>query len=301
MRAISWLKALGRRLLCVKTMTPIEHHIRSLSVAKAIENFVYQVVYDGQLLSSDYGVSLNKVRTKDGSAFNLKDPAVQAFMECLHFEEDVVPSAGDLLVAICQAAQKMVSPEAHCQFPELKHFAATQSGSGWEVLDSLLVYLFGYRLSTFFNDVEIFHHRDDTADVGEKCYLIKVETSSLCEPSWSIEGVDSWSAAASNLEYALRLVEGLLVGRIDAEKPENHCEIIESIRVFHGDAELLRAIIEQEFDAEGERVQQTPLLIDGKAIQINGDRSLIQAIAQYAPSLDLKVLKGRVLEDSLGL
>lgn len=300
MRTINWLKAFGRRLFCIKTMTPIEVHIRSLSVAKAMENFVYRLVYDG-LLSADYGLALDKVRTKDGSALNLKDPAVQAFMDCLHFEEDVVPSAGDLLVSICQAAQKMVSPEAHCQLPELQHFAATQSGRGWAELDRLLVYFFGYRLSTFFNEVEIFHHRDDTADVGEKCYLVMVESSSLCAPSWAICELDSWSAAASNLEYALRLVEGILVGRIDTEKPENGCEIIERIRVLHGDSELLLAIIEQEFDAQGEREQQTPLLIDVQASQISGDRLLIQAIAQYAPSLDLCVLKGSVLEDSLGL
>jgi hypothetical protein len=303
MKTINWLKALWNRLFGKKVMAPIEAHIRNLSVATAIEDLAYQLIEDGQILMPDFLVPLDQVRTRHGTAFNLKDPAIKAFFDCLDFEEGVIPSEGDLMVAICEAMQNMGTPEAYSQLPVIKHLASTRAGDGWAELDSLLVHLFGYRLSKFFNDVEIFYHPEDTADVGEKCYRVRVEHSSQDWGSWSVGGVDSWSAAASNLEYALRMVDGLLVGSINVAKPEDQdCEpIFESIQVFHGDVELLSAIIAPEFDAEGERVQKTPLRIDGHASQLHSDRTLLQNIAQYAPSFDLCFLKGRMLEDSLGL
>lgn len=278
--------------------TPIEQHINNVIVTLALDNYVYHMGDPGHRLNPDYYTRLDRVRASDGSRLKLKDPAVQAFFECIGINAGSVPSAASLYAAFSAHVKALNSVRTWSQDSAVQKLMALKAGNGWAELDKVLISTHCASLSHFFDDLSIVRHPGDTGYVEESGYRVEVWVT----VGDNFDFTDEWFAAASSREYALRLVDMILTGKLPVNNPidpEGPIAITD-IKVFHGSEVVINARLIYTINAQLEPSQPMPISVDGPRTQAVGD-SILKDLAKFAPSFDLRYLKGLVLEESLGL
>jgi hypothetical protein len=283
--------------------SPIEQYVIDASYVNSMGNLMFHMNDYGHRLNPDHFKSLGKRRAADGTLINFKDPAVRAFLEILGMDACSVPSPADFKTSFRYEADFQDYPDFHSQLPAIKNLAAMRNVSGWGELDKLLKLSHGVTLSVFFDEIRIHHHSDDIGPLGEDRYSIKVTEGGTSPSGCRLTFSNEWFAVASTQDFALRLVEMIMVGDLRVVEPEHRSTplSINRIEILRGRSLVLSAVLKNENNLQAVPPQVFPLVSDGQLSKVYGDASLVKAIAMFAPSVDVRRANGLVLEDSLGL
>lgn len=283
--------------------SPIQNYIEDLSLILSMNNFVFHLNDYGHRLNPDFFTCLKKLKARDGSHLRLDDQAVQSFFDVLGLDVNLGMSAADIHTHFGSEFDFHEQPEHHSCLQAVKDLVALRKDNGWVELNKLLTVTHGVPLGSFFDEISIHYHPDDTGPVGEIRYRVRVDHAGISSDGYALRFADEWFAVSSTCEHALRLVEMIMTGSLQVldKKTFDSQLAISSIQVMKGQLPILHVLMENPDSAHIKGSKKIPLVCDGRLSKVYGDASLVKAIAMFAPSLDMRRANGLVLEDSLGL
>jgi hypothetical protein len=275
--------------------TPIEERIQLISLSLAFADQLQWM--DGYgTHPSVFLQKLDAVTGRDGQLLKLNDPAVMAFIEYLGLNPCEVPTSLGIHAALSKRQRYGYSDPA--ELAGLSKIMALRSRNGWAELDRLLNCCYECTLTNLFGRVRIAHHTQDTAPVGDCCYEIRIFTTTTGDDL----GMISQYAMASSQDFIFHFVDMIVSGEMEVRDPfvPSKLAVVTEIQVLYGKATVLSAVMNYRVTV-GLAEQNKPLSINGSVSSVLGDASILKHMARTFSGHELQVLKGKLLEDSIGL
>jgi hypothetical protein len=278
-------------------LTPIEARIQLISLSVALSDALqWMDVHETQLSVAMLG--LDSARGRDGLGLKLTDPAVVAFIEYLDLKLDKPPTSLAIHAALSKMRRSGYDYSNQAELAGLQKIIVLKDNNGWAELDRLLDCCFECSLSFLYDRVRIECHPEDTTPVGDKCYEIRIFTTTTGDDL----GMITQFALASSQDFIFRLVERIVVGEMQVKDPykPKKSAVITEIQVLHGKSTVLDAVVNYRVH-DGQAAQNKPLSVNGSASSVFGDPSILKYLARTFSAQEFQVLKGKLLEDCLGL
>lgn len=252
-------------------------------------------------IESPHCKSLESARLPDGKLLNLDDPAVSLFMQLVRQLNGLrveTPSAlmKTMKLAFLGAGKIKIGSHFHIINPL---FALRKELDGWKELDRLVAYVSGASMTDRARklDQQFKYSSEDLATENEARFSIGIRFK-----DWQIDTV----AFGSKLEYVLGFMDDVL----NAAGAENHerCESGQ-VLIIEGGRKIcvipLQAKEVTAFYPDGvakDYRDPSTMLYDWSNIdwQVR-DHKLMNMLAQAAPEEARNLMKGRYLEDELGM
>jgi hypothetical protein len=193
--------------------------------------------------------------------------------------------------------------------PEMAEiFELRNSSDGWKQIDGLFDYLAGTSLSKIVDTTQVLHHADDPGLHGPELFSIDIKVTAYD----LVNGFSNapWVAMASSLDLILSLAEKALEAQADVFSQMSHFDQALGDSSYH--LKVLRAKPAQiSIIHNGKRVIEIPVergrgdqLFDINWSQtrfLRCDRDTITAVAAVAPASVGNAMKGKCLEEEMGL
>jgi hypothetical protein len=265
----------------------------------------------------DYGANskllqcpIDDVRLGDGSLINLKDRATELLFKVVKFDPyqrftDLTDFKKEFRV---WAVSHSLGPGTYKDSWLEELYSLKQSPGGWDQLDQLVFGLIGTSFSQVVEDLRVFHPSDDPGLHGNECLSVSLQVvSHELTNSFS---VIPWKAMASTLDLVLPFVDDVV-----AAQSLQHWNLVAlgsksdypsySERV----ARARPSEITVSHNGRSVLVVPIPKVENGQPFQpdwaktrfFSKSRATIESVIAVAPASAANLLKGRLLEDELGL
>lgn len=242
---------------------------------------------------------MDKVTDRDGCLIDLSDPAVMAFVDSLMLDKGQALNALSIHGALSKRYRSYQNYADARNLPAFQTLVALAVGGGWVELDRLFDACYERTLTSFFDNIVIKHHPEDTEFDGDQAYEIQVITTSNGEDT----GLIAHFAMASDRAFAFRLVEMILAGELEVKDPYRPTKpaVVTDIRINLEKAPVFDGVVFFQTDHKNRAVQARPLLMSGSTSDVFGNLSILPYVKPFFASHEFSILKGRLLEDSMGL
>jgi hypothetical protein len=247
-----------------------------------------------------YHDDLDGMVTPNGVTLSLNDPAIDAFLDLLPFRFSDNYTLSSICMAIGRTkAAKGSFDEFEDDLPAIQRLTNLKVSGGLGNLDELFMMGWGRTFSSFFDGRTIFCTPDDTGLGGTECFRVQL----LCgegDPNQLALSID-WFAAASTPDHLASVLKRIVAGEF-AIKLRKKAALVEIIQVLKGNDLVLIVPVSHSTDPKNQGTASNPMTVRwDKCVMLNPDPGFVKAMADCAPKQEGTHLKGRFLEDSLGL
>lgn len=264
-----------------------------------------------------FGVSNYKVRTlyytfyelelNCGGGVQLDDPGVQALLRAIDY--DVVRDKGylDILTDKLRAKYSSSGPGQY-DMSLIRSFRETCDQHGWGAVDALMETLYEISVSRVFSAPRTLVEQEDTGVDGDQCYalslMVKVKPEQANAP-FLLE--DKWRVLASRPErlvkHLVRLLDDHYSNSLSQTRSPEATPAAEwaasgvptSLKIIKNDNIIASMSVRLKANASGVQINWATAQV------FTDDRRLVDMLAAIAPAKDANRLKGKFLEDALGL
>lgn len=281
-------------------------------------NHIYLLrLFNRMLYASDEQFSkvlphpLHYAKLKDGSAAQANDPVVDLFLKAVESRPaPAVATFGDLKIDLRQWLLKNHGGPATYNHEALDAFFAMGAQDGLRShLDAIFKHMCGSTLSGAMAGTQVLYDDEDPGLHGSSCYSLDLELASFDFPNF-IEH-HRFVAMASTLDLLLPLVD--MAVKMQGVRAANLKGLPDNPLLVDHERKLDKALpCKVLITKNGEQVLSADVSIstpdcpdyvvawETAIIKMN-DRSIVRSLHNAAPGSSARKIKGRMLEDGLGL
>jgi hypothetical protein len=253
---------------------------------------------------------IDDVRLNGVDPINLKDRATSLLFNLVHY------NPYDRFTDLSKFKSEF-SRWAICQFhgpttyhaPELKEiYALRDTPGGWQQIDHLFTCLTGVSLSHVADNLKIYHHPDDPGLHGKECFAVKLKV--IGHDLVNNFSVMPWMAMTSTLDLVLPFIE-----KIVRTQGMHHLNLkfigSQSDNLSYTDRVARAKPSEVIVSKAGKIVIVVPMKRQegGQPFELDWaqtkffakGRATVESVLAVAPAREANLLKGRMLEDEIGL
>jgi hypothetical protein len=290
--------------------TPRENRMNTWFHHVYLQRLFDRMLYDNVKSNDVMQHPLRYAKCEDGAPVDMTDPVIDQFLKAIgSLTNSKTATFGDIKIDLRQWLIKRDKGPVTYDLPLLDAvFATGAEEGGWRNLDAILKHMCGSTLSEVVASTQVMHDPEDPGLHGDVCYGLDLEVA-----SFEFTNMSAFSyrrAMASSLDRLLPLVMRD-VGELMA-RAKKHQSAVESEGASY-EQKIERAhpsVV--HITKNGVQLLSVDMLwpagdtpeasIDwGKASFKASDRYIIESLRQIAPSSAISKLKGRFLEDGLGL
>jgi hypothetical protein len=250
---------------------------------------------------------LDELELNCGGGVQLDDPGVKALLRAIDY--DLVRDKGqiDVLTDRLRASYKSGGP-GQCDMSLVRNLRETCDQHGWGAVDSLMETLYEISVSRVFSEPRTIIESEDPGVDGDQCYalslMVKVKNEQT-NTHYQLE--DKWRVLASRPEllapHLVRILDdhysnSLSQTRSREATPAAECASLgvpTSLNITKNGNIIASMNVCLRASASGVQIYWATAQV------FTDDRRLVDMLAAIAPAKDANRLKGKYLEDALGL